>query len=308
MELSAEYIKEQLKVNQDLLTMKESTDYPGLYVIKYKKKVFFEGLWNEFLEECRGLVVDKNFNIVSRPFKKIYNYGVEKEAPLLPLSTRVIATEKINGFMVAATYHNGELIVSTTGSLDSGFAEMGLYHLENAPKILDLMSTHPEHTFMFECCDSSDPHIIDEKEGLYFLGARHKDTGVMSPTMLWIQNNDDFCKRNGINRVKIFETTIEELEALVYNSKIEGYVFYTPEGVSAKIKTPYYLTKKMLMRKNMSKLMSMDAKEFLDEEFYPLVDYIKEVDSDYYFKLDELAKREYIENWFSQRTVNESSS
>lgn len=55
------------------------------------------------------------------------------------------------------------------------------------------------------------------------------------------------------------------------------------------------------MRKNIDKLMAMNAKEFLDEEFYPLIDWIREVDREHFAVLDEIARREYIENWFAKK-------
>lgn len=92
-----------------------------------------------------------------------------------------------------------------------------------------------------------------------------------------------------------------ELKEKAKTVKHEGFVFYNEQGIGAKIKSPYYLTKKALMRKNIDKLMSMDAKEFLDEEFYPLIDWIREVDREHFAVLDEIARREYIENWFAKK-------
>jgi len=54
-----------------LVNMKEAGE--GIYVLKYKKKVFYDGLWNPFIAECRGSIVDADFNLVTYPFTKIYN-------------------------------------------------------------------------------------------------------------------------------------------------------------------------------------------------------------------------------------------
>ena len=296
------YIKELYEQNKHLVVMRESHKHPGMFVLKYKRDVFFKGLWNPFLEECRGLVVDKDFNIISRPFLKIYNYGIEKEAPVLDPSTPVHVFRKVNGFMVAATFHNGELVVSTTGSLDSDFANLARSHLEKSPNMVAEMRNTPEFTFMFECCDASDPHIIDETPGLYLIGVRNKQSGVLhTGTVRGINRDPGYCINYlNILPVEYFSSTVGEVQDLVKTVKHEGFVFYTYGGVAAKIKSPYYLTKKALMRKNIDKLMAMDAKEFLDEEFYPLIDWIREVDSEKFGVLDEVARREYIENWFKK--------
>lgn len=287
MDLKTEYEK-----NKDLVTLKESVKYPGLFVLKYKKKVFFDGLWNDFLEEARGLVVDKDFNVVSRPFTKVYNYGVEKQAPEFNPDEVVTAYRKINGFMLAATAHEGKLVVSTTGSLDSLFVDIGLKWIKHYEGLEEHIFRNSHYTFLFECVDESDPHIIEEAFGLYHLGSRVKKCGVYYP------GSDSWMDSLGLNRVDEYNRiNFSRIVEMSRGVKHEGFMVYKGDRV-AKIKSPHYLTKKMLMRKNMDKLMSMDAKEFLDEEFYPLVDYIREVDSNDFFVLDELGKRKYIEHWF----------
>ena len=46
-------LKNFVESNQHLVTMK-ATSIPDVFVLKYKKNVFFDNLWNDFLEECRG--------------------------------------------------------------------------------------------------------------------------------------------------------------------------------------------------------------------------------------------------------------
>ena len=295
MKLTPDIIENLIKENKDLLTLKESVKYPGLFVLKYKKKVFYDNLWNDFLEEARGLVLDKDFNIVSRPFLKIYNYGVEDRAPKFQDDEFVYAMEKINGFMLAVTAHEGKMVVSTTGSLDSAFAELGREWIKKSNGFEEYVLEYPELTFIFECCDPSDPHIIHQEPGLYFLGCRIKESGILVPG-----SDPRYEKQFGFLRVPMNLVRFEELKKEVKTVKHEGFVIYSFDMERAsKIKSPHYLTKKFLMRKNMDKIMSPQAFEIMDEEFYPLVQYIREVDKDEFFKLDELAKREYIEKWFS---------
>ena len=106
-------LKEFVLANPKLVSMKPAGE--GIFVLKYSKRVFYDNLWNDFLEECRGTIVDADFNVVSRPFTKIYNYGVEAKAPVLSDNTLVTAYRKVNGFMVAMTWYNGDILVSTTG-------------------------------------------------------------------------------------------------------------------------------------------------------------------------------------------------
>lgn len=271
----AKYVVE----NPKLVSMKPAGD--NIYVLKYKKKVFYDNLWNDYIAECRGTIVDSDFNLVTYPFTKIYNYGVEKEAPVLADDTKVTAFRKVNGFMVAMTVHNGELLVSTTGSTDSNFVgyakEMMLTHapLEDWRMILGTADTKGM-TFMFECVHPNDPHIVLEKAGMYLLGYRENEwnSKVGHDPYVII----DLARLLNCFHAESVTTNMERLKQLAKECKHEGYVFYTDEGVSAKIKSPYYLTSKWVARNpRTDKLVDLkkDIKHNLDEEYYPLVDAIR---------------------------------
>jgi hypothetical protein len=76
----------------------------------------------------------------------------------------------------------------------------------------------------------------------------------------------------------------------------EGYVFYTADGVSAKIKSPYYLTSKWVARNpRTDKLVDLnkDIKHQLDEEYYPLVDAIRANIAEYTV-MDEQARLAWV--------------
>ena len=173
-------LKHLYEENKDSIIMKESKTYPGLFCLKYSRKVFFNNTWNDFLRECRGLVVDKDWNIVVLPFRKIHNYGIEKDAPKFESGELVKATRKVNGFMIACTWYNGNLLWSTTGSLDSdfvGYAKDIFNGFSDNEKgtFCNVVKKWPNHTFMFECVHPQDPHIVHEEPGLYFIGSRYKD-------------------------------------------------------------------------------------------------------------------------------------
>jgi hypothetical protein len=292
-------LKEYVETS-NLVNMKDCGD--GIYVLKYKKKVFYDNLWNEYIAECRGSIVDKDFNLVAYPFTKIYNYGIEKEAPVLSADTSVTAFRKVNGFMVAVTVHNGELLVSTTGSTDSPFVamakEMMLTHapLTDWRMILGTADTQGM-TFMFECVHPNDPHIIPEKSGMYLLGARENTWGskiLHDPYVLM-----DLARMLNCFWAESLTTNMARLQELAKECRHEGYVFYTEDGVSAKIKSPYYLTSKWVARNpRTDKLVDLnkDIKHNLDEEYYPLVDAIRANIVDY-TAMDEQARLSWVRNY-----------
>lgn len=291
-------LRKFVESNPKLVSMKPAGD--DIYVLKYSKRVFYDDLWNEYLEECRGTVIDADYNVVSRPFTKIYNYGIEKQAPVLDKSTLVNAYRKVNGFMVAVTWHNGDILVSTTGSTDSDYVKMAreLIDVERYRKVCrEWYNT----TFMFECVHRNDPHIIPETEGMYLLGYRAKswDASSVNPDpkllrMLAV----DFDTLPVDHTV----TTVGELLDTVKTVRHEGFVFYARDGVSAKLKSPYYLTSKWVARNpRTDKLVDMnnDIKKNLDEEYYPLVDAIRANIAEYTL-MDEQARLAWVRKFMEK--------
>ncbi len=292
-------LKEYVQTS-NLVNMKECGD--GIYVLKYKKKVFYDNLWNEYIAECRGTIVDTDFNIVAYPFTKIYNYGIEKEAPVLADDTKVTAFRKVNGFMVAMTWYNGDVLVSTTGSTDSPYVamakEMMLTHAPWADWQMAFANDDMRGlTVMFECVHPDDPHIVPEKSGMYVLGYRENEFGSKvghDPFVL-----KDLAATFNCHCPESVTTNMVRLKEMAKECKHEGYVFYTDEGVSAKIKSPYYLTSKWVARNpRTDKLVDLnkDIKHNLDEEYYPLVDAIR-ANIVEYTAMDEQARLAWVRNY-----------
>jgi hypothetical protein len=295
--------KDELKeyvASSGLVNMKEAGE--GIYVLKYKKRVFYDNLWNEYIAECRGTIVDADFNIVSYPFTKIYNYGIEKAAPVLSDDTEVLAFRKVNGFMVAMTWYNGDILVSTTGSTANDYVdyakEMMLTHQSWADWQLAFNRSDMDGmTFMFECVHPNDPHIVPEKAGMYILGYRNNTWGSKvghDPCVL-----QDLSIMFNCFKPESITASMAAVKNLAKDCKHEGYVFYTAEGVGAKIKSPYYLTSKWVARNpRTDKLVDMnkDIKHNLDEEYFPLVDAIRENIVEY-TAMDEQARLAWVRNY-----------
>jgi hypothetical protein len=268
-----EELKKFVEDNPKLVTMRPAGE--GIFVLKYTRRVFYDNLWNNYLEECRGTIVDADFNVVSRPFTKIYNYGVEANAPVLSGDTMVDAFRKVNGFMGSMTWHNGKLLVSTTGSTDSLFVDM-IEELmgENRYKFEDHCEFYKDYTWMFECVHNSDPHIVPEQSGLYLLGYRKKTWDSVVERDAFALGS--FAETLGTHRVDAFCVSMDKLQEMAKTCTSEGYVFYTQDGSSAKIKSPYYLTAKWVARNpRTNKLLTKAFKEQIDEEYYGLLENIR---------------------------------
>lgn len=275
--------------NPGLVQLKESSSRPGLAVAKYKRKVFYDDLWNRQLEECRGAVFDvESKKIVILPFRKIYNYGIDPKSPKFGDSTVCVAYRKVNGFMLAVTLVEGAITLSTTGSLDSDFVGYGWDLIRKMDRseydnFALFLSRHPGMTHIFEAVHPDDPHIIPEVEGLYYLGSRYHNTesGIVNIAAADPGGSGFALAKSGIFVLQPEKTTVGALKEKAMKVDHEGFVFYTPTG-AAKIKSPYYLAAKLFARAgNLDRLLNGKAKELLDEEYYGLIEHVRQNASDF---------------------------
>lgn len=280
----------------------------GLSVFKYAKKVFYDKLWDTdpLLLEARGMVMDDEGTKVIWPFTKVFNYNENCAGSELLHETQIIAPRKVNGFMAACRYWKGELIVSTTGTLDSDFVVLARKHIEerSSDDLMNLLIAADPYTLIFEICDKSDPHIVEEDEGAYLIGARNMTDGSMAPESMldWVAN------AIGALRPETFRGTFIELWNQVKDCKHEGWMVILAETGETvmKIKSPHYLGKKFLMRMGQKKVTAMfeDKEEFIkfiDEEFYPIVHYITRWwDAEKWIATSEAERRAVIERYFER--------
>ena len=281
--------------NPELVQIRTSLRYPKLQVVKYKNKVFYKDLWTPELCKMRGLVVDSKWNVIVRPFDKIFNRG-ELLAPRWDHGEPVIAVRKINGFMAALTKDEDYgHIVSTTGSLDSPFVAI-------AEKYLNPIKEHGlinGVTYIFEIVDPEDPHIIKETPGAYLIGART----VCSKMQLHECDLDVIARGFKVMRPEWKQCYFGEILDERKKVEHEGWVCYNYAYETAcKIKSSYYLTKKLFMRINGAKLTPKwfkQNRENIDEEFYPLFDAI--ANDPQFPLLDQVDRRKWIERYLKNK-------
>lgn len=284
---------------KELIQRKESTRYPGLFVKKYTRKVFYDNLWheNEDLLEARGHVETADGKVVIRPFTKIFNRG--ENGTDIDRDEDVIAIRKVNGFMACATYvpEVDEVVVSTTGSLDSDFVAIAERWITKEIKDL-IKSFYHDITFIFEIVDPEDPHIIKEEYGAYLLGARLltvTGSNAYTSSVHWEGWLDVMSQNLGVKRPEWKMCKFSDVVAESKTCQHEGFVVYSSD-TALKIKSPYYLTLKAAARKK--DIMSLN-KQMVDEEFYDLIDHIK-ANQEMFNALDEQARLEYMKKFLLQ--------
>lgn len=282
-----------------LITRKESARYPGLFVKKYTKRVFYDNLWNqdEELLESRGHVETADGKIVIKPFTKIFNH--HENGTNIDRDEQCVAICKVNGFMACATYvaEVDDVVISTTGSLDSDFVKMAEEHLASVKSWIKL-NCSVLTTYMFEIVDPRDPHIIQEEPGAYLIGCRFVAndrpyfSDVLNESLL-----DSLAEKMGVKRPMWSVCRFSSIVEVAKQAKHEGFVVYGQTSRTAlKIKTPYYLVLKAAARKK--DIMSLN-KQNVDEEFYELIDHLRSIESEFN-AMDEQSRLDYMRKFLTK--------
>ena len=262
---------------------------------KYSRKVMYDYLWDKepLTMECRGHVYDnRNGKLVQAAPRKSFNYLENGWWSDVELSQDVIMYKKINGFMACATIHEDRLVVSTTGSTTSEYAKWAKQAILNENNYSFAFFSENDTT-LFEIVLSQDPHIVDEPCGVYLLGFRTKDDGHFIPIA---------------DKHHYLQMELGDALEFVSLDRGEGYMVYKVDELGSidtnnccKLKTPYYVQKKKLMRqnKNNTELMYNKPEEILSnfsEDWKQVIYKItKSVDKDHWLSMTDQQRRVIIE-------------
>ena len=229
--------KELLAAAPYFLTIKEK-DNRVLFKYNQIKSDFF----NPIVNECRGLILEKNtWNIVSFPFTKFYNYG-EPYAAQIDWSTAKVEA-KMDGSIISVYYYNGVWYAATSGNIDAVDAETeNVEIIPNFRRLFDLAAINcgldydrmdPHYTYMFELV--SPYNIITcpyERTELYHIGTRDNRTGKECEVDI------------GIKKPEVYNiTSLQEAIDVVatFDFKKEGFVVKDANYNRIKIKSAAWL-------------------------------------------------------------------
>lgn len=266
----------------------------NLAVAKYKRNVFFDNLWDSYPEtkKARGSVFDAvTGRQIVFPMDKCFNYLENGAGIALRDDQEVSIFKKLNGFMVNLTYNSlYGWIVSTTGdAVILGNETTNKYLAWACEAITDDVKARyhaiasksskwlgRSYTLTYELCHPEDPHIVDEEFGLH---------------LLCLQAEGDVHVPLDGMKVNMQKMAFVQLKELLANVQHEGFMVYSGDRLLFKMKSPYYLAKKWIQRRNGDLLWSPLYKERMDEEYYPIVQRIREAYSkDYWDGLTETEK------------------
>lgn len=213
-EIAAGYISEQRHPEWDLR------------ILNYTQRCQFDWRWNAQTMQCRGLIVDDAWNIISRPFPKFFS--VEQLGGVIPVEP-FEAYEKLDGSLGILYLYGDEPRIASRGSFTS---EQAVRATEIYRKKYSHISVNPCMTYLFEIIYPENRIVVDYggMEDLVLLAVIATETGVELP-----------LKDIGFPMVKRYDgfSQFDELLANQDSSR-EGFVVRFESGQRVKIKFDEY--------------------------------------------------------------------
>ena len=242
-----------------------------LWIYNYTPQCQYGNKWDNITSLTRGLIMDKDFKVHARPFKKFFN--LEQLGKAIPEGPIEI-TEKMDGSLGILYWVNDTPQIATRGSFDSVQAKVATKMLHNQYKdAIPLLKKW--WTYLFEIIYPSNRIVVDygEKQELVLLAIVETNTGKEMP----------LSKELGFPLVHTHKETVQdiyELSKLNLPNK-EGFVIrWTDSNFRAKVKFEEYVRLHRIVTQVSTKTIwehlsrGLGLKDILDrvpDEFYKWV-------------------------------------
>ncbi len=244
-----------------------------LFIYNYSQTAQFDRVWNDITLQCRGLILDNQFRIVARPFRKFFNV---EEHPISELPNEPFEVfEKMDGSLGILYFVDNQPFIATRGSFISEQAQRGTAILKTKyAKILPHLN--PNYTYLFEIIYPENRIVLNygDEENLILLAIIDTQSGADLP-----------LENIGFPIVKHYDgiTDFQKLKELETDNK-EGFVVKFKSGFRVKIKFQEYLRLHRILTtisnlsiwEQLSEGGNMDAfLEHVPDEFFDWVKSVK---------------------------------
>lgn len=265
--------------NRLILKQKHPTE--NLFIYNYSKNTAFKPIseWDIYLNNARGLILNNNYNIIARGFKKFWNYDqVRDQIPNEPF----ILTEKLDGSLGILYWIGSEPFIATRGSFISEQAVKATDILKNKYKNV-IPKLKKDRTYLFEILFPQNRIVVNygNLEDIILLAVLDNDSGL-----------DLNIPDIGFPIIKSFNLSIDQ--ALNYKqSNFEGFVLKFKNGFRCKIKLDDYVR----LHRLISSLSTTRIWELLknDQTFEEYIISLPEEHYDWAIKVKEDLLKEYRE-------------
>ena len=290
--------EEILKLVDDGYLLMNKHPKKELWILNYSKNTAFEKYWNEITLMCRGIVVDKDFNIVAHPFGKFFNLE-EHEPSEIPTNLNFEVFDKLDGSLGILFNYEGEWIFASRGSFESDQAIKGREILDNMN--ISLKSLDVDNTYIFEIIYPENRIVLDygDTEDLILLGVIMTKYGTeFSHEVMCDTYGGQFTIVKKFDGVKDFNT-LRDMD----DDNKEGFVVRFSNGFRMKMKFDEYCRLHRIVTNVSNKTIweSLKNGEGLDEvidrvpdEFYNWVKRTEKGLKDSYLEIEVEAMKEFI--------------
>lgn len=252
--LQKHYIDKGLIVKQDHPTL-------PLSIYNYSRECQYEGKWDRYTMACRGLILDREGNVIAKTFAKFFNWEEIKDdtyahcegcrnsgmincahfdecggwemRSVIPNEDFEVY-EKLDGSLGIIFHYNDEWHIASKGSFTSDQAIKGKELFDKLPK--DELDSN--NTYLVEILYQTNRIVLDygDYEGLILLGAYNRETG-------------NEIERSVLENIKGWELvktynfkgkSWDEIKEQIPDNE-EGYVVRFKSGFRIKIKGMEYL-------------------------------------------------------------------
>ena len=226
-------------INDGYVTIRQHPS-ENLFILNYTHRTQWERKWTKETIMCRGLVIDKQYQVVAQSFKKFFGINETDDTKIENLPNEVpLITEKMDGSLIIVFVYDGKLIVSTRGSFESEQAIWATRWLrDKSVKASDFIDGY---TYVMEGIYKQNRIVVDygDYEGLVLLTIINPDT------------NEEFDYNKvyqvgsylGIDVVKqIYITDINKVVEMLptMSDNEEGFVCKYSNGLRVKMKGESY--------------------------------------------------------------------
>lgn len=139
-----------------------TTKHPQLplTIFNYTKRCQYENLWDEYTRMCRGLILNSDNEIVSRPFKKFFNLNEAEETKVENLPAEYPTfSEKLDGSLGILYPEKESPAIATRGRFDSEYALWATEWIRK--KGFSIADFRDDYTYCFEIVYPGSRIVID---------------------------------------------------------------------------------------------------------------------------------------------------
>lgn len=223
-------------IDNNLIMANKHPEY-DIWILNYSPKSQSKKFWDDYTMSCRGLVVDKEGNILARPFRKFKNYE-EYDPSEIDMSKKFEVFEKMDGSLIILFYYEPrmEWIVASRGSFISEQMLEARKMLDAS--VYDKLSVHL--TYLFEILYPENRIVVDygSRRELVLLTIIETTSGFELP---YADVEKVYSKYFTV--VKKYDLTVNNLNDLkkLEEDNREGFVVKFEDGFRVKVKFSEYI-------------------------------------------------------------------